>query len=171
MPGKSSAEAALAGKFLASIWGEIGMEKSNAASEALEIIRDVPVSILITHGKDGFPAARPMGHLLVEDDLTVYFATSTRLAKCGQMKANPNVAVYWEKAGRDRHGYAWVMVQGTAELTQERGVLDRFWDDSFTHYFPEGRSDPRYVIIRVTPKRLTVLSGAPDMRAQVIDLA
>jgi len=147
------------------------MDKSDAASEAHEIIKDVPVSILITHGKDGFPAARPMGHLLVGEDFTIYFATSTELAKCGEIEADPKAAVYWEKAGQDMHGYAWVMVQGTAELTQEREVLDRFWDDSFTHYFPKGRSDPTYVIIRVTPKRLTVLSGAPDMRAQVIDLA
>ncbi len=146
------------------------MDKSEAMSKALEIIRDVPVSILITLGEDGFPAARPMGHLLVEDDFTVYCATSTKLAKCRQIEAEPKVAVYWEKAGRDTHGYAWVMVQGTAELTQEREVLDRFWDDSFTHYFPEGRTDPTYVIIRVRPKRLTVLSEAPDMRAEVVAL-
>ncbi len=147
------------------------MGKSEAMSQAHEIIKDVPVSILITCGEDGFPAARPMGHLAVEEDFTVYFATATTLAKCGQIEANPKVAVYWEKAGQDMHGYAWVMVQGTAELTQERAVLDRFWDDSFTHYFPKGRTDPTYVIIRVTPTRLTVLSGVPDMRAQVVPLA
>ena len=146
------------------------MDTTESMAQAHGLVKDVPVSILITHGEDGFPAARPMGHLAVEEDFTVYFATSTALAKCSQIKSNPNVAVYWQKAGQDMQGYAWAMVQGTAELTQERAVLDRFWDDSFTHYFPEGKTDPTYVIIKVRPTRLTVLAGGPDMKAQVIDL-
>ena len=142
------------------------MDKSEAMSTAHGVVEDVPVSILITCGEDGFPAARPMGHLLVEEDFTVYFATATTLAKCSQIEADPKVAVYWEKAGQDIQGYSWVMVQ-----TQDRSVLDRFWDDSFTHYFPKGRSDPTYVIIQVTPATLTVLAGATDMKAEVISLA
>lgn len=146
------------------------MDKSEALSKAHEVTRDVPVSILITYGEDGFPAGRPMGHLLIEEDFTVYFATATTLAKCGQIEAEPKVAVYWEKAGQDMQGYAWVMAQGTAELTRERSVLDRFWDDSFKHYFPEGKTDPTYVIIRVKPARLTVFAGGTEMKAEVVSL-
>jgi len=144
------------------------MDKQQAIAAALAAIKDAPISILITRGLDGYPAARPMGTLLVEDDCTVYYATLSTMDKCAQIAADPKAAVYWPNLGEG--GFAWVMVKGEAELTQEPDVLDRFWKDEFVRYFPGGRNDPAYTIIRVKPARLTLLTGGVDSPTVTVSL-
>ena len=136
------------------------MERAEVLAAAHTAIKDAPVSILITNGLDGYPAARPMGTLAVDEGFTVYYATAASMGKCAQIEANGQAAVYWPNLGEGGHG--WVMVKGDAELTREPEVLDRFWRDEFVHYFPGGRNDPEYVIIRIAPKALTVLAGDVD---------
>jgi general stress protein 26 len=144
------------------------MERAEALKHAHEAIKNAPISILITNGLDGYPAARPMGTLAVEDDFTVYYATGAPMEKCTQLKADPKAAVYWPNLGEGGHG--WVMLKGEAELTTAPELLDRFWREEFTRYFPQGRRDPGYVIIRVTPKTLTVLVGDMDSRPVTVSL-
>jgi general stress protein 26 len=62
------------------------------------------------------------------------------------------------------------MLKGEAELTKDPQVLDRFWRDEFTRYFPGGRNDPEYIIIRIAPKTLTVLVGAVDSPPATVSL-
>ena len=144
------------------------MDKTEALAKAHEAIEQAPISILMTHGLDGFPTARPMGTLCVEEDFTVYYATAAQLAKCAQIEANPKAAVYWPNLGED--GYGWAMAKGEAELTADPAVLDRFWKDEYVRYFPEGRNDPTYIIIRVRPRSLTVLAGGVDDAPVTVDL-
>jgi len=144
------------------------VDRAEAVAKAHEAIRGADVSILITHGLDGYPAARPMGTLAVEEDFTVCYATAAPMAKCAELKSDPKAAVYWPNLGEG--GYGWVMVKGDAELTTEPEVLDRFWREEFVRYFPEGPRDPTYVILRVRPKTLTVLVGHIDSRPVTVSL-
>jgi general stress protein 26 len=144
------------------------MDRAEALAAAHAAIKAAPVSILITNGLDGYPAARPMGTLAVEEDLTVYYATGASMDKCAQIAASGQAAVYWPNLGEG--GYGWVMLKGEAELTKDPQVLDRFWRDEFTRYFPGGRNDPEYIIIRIAPKTLTVLVGAVDSPPATVSL-
>ncbi len=144
------------------------MDKAEALAAAHAAIKDAPISVLITHGLDGYPAARPMGTLLVEEDFTVYYATLTTMDKCAQIAADAKAAVYWPNLGEG--GFAWVMVKGEAELTQEPAVLDRFWKDEFVRYFPGGRHDPTFTIVRLRPASLTVLAGGIDSAPVTVSL-
>ncbi|MGQ9729693.1 MAG: pyridoxamine 5'-phosphate oxidase family protein [Candidatus Zipacnadales bacterium] len=133
------------------------MEKNEALAKAREIITRVNVSALITLDPHGFPTVRPMGTLKVDEDFTVWFATSAHSAKCEEIAANPKVSVYWEQGGEDMGNYGWVLVKGIAELLRDEPTLDRFWRDEWVTYFPQGRSDPTYAIMRVTGCCLKVL--------------
>jgi len=140
------------------------MDESQLRESAREAINKTPVSVLITTGEDGFPTARQMGSAVVEDDLTVWFVTGTVTAKCGQIEANPKVTVYWPVCGQCLPGFGHVIIKGLAALTQDQDLRDRFWQDSFLQYFPQGRTDPTYVLIRVKPTSLaTYLCGVGEM--------
>ena len=134
------------------------MDKATAVASARELIEKVPVSALITIDEHGFPSARPMGTLPVDDDMTVWYACSSESAKCEQIAANEKVSIYWEMADETMEGYGWVLLKGTAEVLQDAETLDRFWDDEWVRYFPGGRSDPTYAILKVTPCCLRMLS-------------
>ena len=147
------------------------MEKTEAIAAARALIEQSPISILITQDGEGFPSGRPMGTLAVDDDLTVWYATATTLPKCGQIGANPKVAVYWECLGEDMESYGWVQVQGRAELTQDEALRHRFWQDVFERYFPQGQDDPTYILIKIVPTTLTVLPGGTHERTVTVPLA
>ena len=147
------------------------MEKAEAIAAAHSLIDQTPVSILITHDGGGFPSARPMGTLVVDDDLTVWFATATTLAKCQQIEANAKVAVYWECVGEAMESYRWVQVQGQAELTRDEALRHRFWRDGFEQYFPQGKDDPTYILIKIVPTKLTVLPGGSHEGTVTVSLA
>jgi general stress protein 26 len=145
------------------------VEKPEVVAAAHAAIQAAPVSILITRGADGYPAARPMGTLRVEEDFTVWYATLSASDKCAQIAADPKAAVYWPNLGEG--GFAWVMVKGDADLIQDQAVRDRFWQDEFVRYFPGGRTDASYTIVRVTPANLTVLLGDIDSQTVTVPLA
>jgi general stress protein 26 len=122
------------------------------------------VSVLITLDHDGFPAARQMGTLVVDDDFTVWYATATTTAKCGQIEGNPKVTVYWPICDQCQPGFGHVIVRGLAELTEDQALRDRFWDDSFVKYFPQGKTDPTFILIKVKPVTLsTYLCGTAEI--------
>jgi general stress protein 26 len=144
------------------------MEQATPLAPIHAAVQTAPISILITNGLDGFPAARPMGTLCVEEDFTVYYATVASMDKCAQIRADPKAAVYWPNLGES--GYGWVLLKGQAELTTEPAVLDRFWKEEYVRYFPQGRDDPSYIIIRIRPHALTALTGGMDDPPQTLPL-
>lgn len=143
------------------------MAKDTAIAKARELIEKVPVSVLITIDEHGFPSARPMGTLPVDDDMVVWYACSGKSAKCEQVGANNKVSIYWEAAGAGMEGYGWALLKGTAEVLQDEETLDRFWNDEWVRYFPGGRSDPTYAILKVTPCCLRMLSPGEMEEATV----
>lgn len=134
------------------------MDKETAVTKAREIIEKVPISALITIDEHGFPSARPMGTLPTDGDMTAWCVCSSTSAKCAQIAANEKVSIYWELAGAGMGGYGWVLLKGTAELLQDDATLARFWTEDWRRYFPDGRHDPTYAILKVTPCCLRMLS-------------
>jgi general stress protein 26 len=143
------------------------MDKATAVAKARGLIDRVPVSALITIDEHGFPSARPMGTLTVDDDMVVWYACSGKSAKCEQIAANERVSGYWELAAEGMEGFGWVVLKGTAEVLQDEETLDRFWNDEWVQYFPGGRSDPTYAILKVTPCCLRMLSPGEMEEATV----
>jgi general stress protein 26 len=140
------------------------MDPSELKESARQAIDETPACLLITTDDEGFPAARQMGSAVVEDDFTVWMATATVTAKCGQIEANPKVTVYWPVCSQCKPGFGHVIIKGTAELTQDQTARDRLWRDSFSQYFPQGSTDPTYVLIKVTPASLsTYLCGTAEI--------
>jgi len=128
------------------------MTTDDMKSRAKGLIAKIPNSLLVTVDADGYPAGRLMSTAKVADDFTVYYATGRDSNKCRQIAANTKVAVSWVT------GDSYVVLKGEAVVTDDQQVRDMLWQDSFTPYFPGGRTDPNYVVVRVAPKELRVES-------------
>lgn len=117
------------------------------------IILANPNSVLVTIDETGHPVDRVMWTARIEDDMTVYYATYLDSGKVRRAGATPQVLVMWIGEGK------LVSLKGTAEITTDQRVLDELWRDNFIAYFPGGKTDPNYAVMRITPEKQ---SGGED---------
>ncbi len=137
--------------------------KGLSIEKARKIVSERRNSIFITVDEAGRPVDRVMWTAEVDDELNVYYATGINSAKVKRIESNPNALVLWISES----GY--LSLSGVAEVVTDRAVLDRLWRDSFARYFPGGKNDANYAVIRVTPREWTCSDNC-DSAVEFVDL-
>jgi general stress protein 26/nucleoside-triphosphatase THEP1 len=119
------------------------------------IIDAIPYPMLITYCfEDGFPQSRPM-HLIDRDRRTLWFATSRSSRKVQQIQADSRVTVLFVDSAR----YNYAAVHGRASLVDDAERQRTLWRNEWEDDWPEGPSDPDYILIRVDGVRGHFLRG------------
>ena len=130
-----------------------------------EIVDSLPYPLLVTLGEDGFPRSRPM-HLVDRDANRLWFATSRASRKIAQIEANPHVTVLFVDSRRFNyasiHGHAHLVVDPERERT--------LWQNEWHDDWPDGPSDPDYVLLRIDGVRGHYLRGTTG-ETGTVDLA
>jgi len=122
-----------------------------------EIVDAVEFPLLVTHGEDGFPKARPM-HLIHWEKQTLWFATSRASNKVTQIAADAKVTVLFV----DTVQFNYVSVYGRAQVVTDPEMKKRLWRESWTDDWPAGPSDPDYILLRVMGESGVYYSGDTD---------
>jgi general stress protein 26 len=122
-----------------------------------EIVEGVSFPIFVTNGKDGFPQARPMT-ILLRAGRTVWFATSRRSNKVSEIAADPRVTILFI----DTALFNYAHLHGRARLITDPEEKRKLWQEAWTDDWPEGPSDPDYVLIEVVGERGTYYYGDSD---------
>lgn len=135
------------------------METTGIQARARQIIQQAVNGVLMTLDDNGFPHPRTMWTAGLDDDFTIYFVTGRSLLKCRQIAANPNVTVFWTQTEGPTIGWSYAFLKGRASVTDNQALRDRFWSDVLTEYFPQGKTDPEYVVLVVKPKELMVMDS------------
>ena len=120
-----------------------------------QIVDSIPYPLLVTISpQDGFPQSRPM-HLIDHDGKTVWFATSRASKKVEQIESNSRVTVLFVDSAR----YNYVAFHGHAHIVEDADRQKTLWRNEWEDDWPEGPSDPDYVLIRVDGVRGHFLRG------------
>ena len=114
-------------------------------SAAKEIMIAGGTCALITLDKEGRPRVRAMDAFLPEDDLTVWFGTTSKSRKVTQIKNNPRVTLYYLDS--DASGY--VMIHGKAELVNDPKEKENRWKTEWEDFYADKNKD--YLLIKVSP--------------------
>lgn len=119
---------------------------------AREIIGAQTYCAIVTVDESGRPRVRTMNPFPPEDDLTVWMATNSRSRKVREIRANPQVCLYYAD---HKESIGSVVITGRAELVDEMDEkLKRereYWKDSFP--------DWKYLLlIKVVPEKMEVLN-------------
>ena len=120
-----------------------------------EIVDSLPDPLLVTVSEDGFPQSRPM-HLINRDANVLWFATSRASRKVSQIEENPQVTVLFV----DSSLFNYASIHGCAVVTADPEREQRLWQDEWRDDWPEGPSDPDYVLLRVDGIRGRYLRGS-----------
>lgn len=116
-------------------------------SNLRQILEDAGTVMLITRNREGGLHTRPMAVARVDDDGTMYFATSLDSMKVGEIRTDPRVDVVFQSKTQ------YATVSGTARMRHDRALIDELWSESWKLWFSRGKQDPDLVILVVDPDR------------------
>lgn len=100
-------------------------------------------------------------NLFEEGDLSNYIITAMSSNKITQLKENKIVSLYFfcPKIGKS------LTLFGTTEMIFDKEVKNKLWEDNWAEYFPLGKDDPEYTVIKFIPKTVKYF---PDQMSKVV---
>lgn len=109
-----------------------------------EIVDSIPFPLLVTVCEDRYPQSRPM-RLVDRDEHTLWFATSRASRKVAEIEENPNVTVLFV----DTDTFNYASLYGKVRVVDDAEREQTLWQDEWRDDWPEGPSDPDYVLLRI----------------------
>jgi general stress protein 26 len=128
------------------------LPKDTLIKAAREIITGSPYCALITIDSKGLPQVRTMNPFPLGDEIIIWFATSRKSRKVGEIKKNPNVCVYYSNHTAAK-GY--VTINGKAEIIDNKELLLKMKRD-YWNGIPNWQEN--FVLIKITPKSMDVIN-------------
>ncbi|MDA3900427.1 MAG: pyridoxamine 5'-phosphate oxidase family protein [Spirochaetes bacterium] len=132
--------------------------------KSMAIIASAPVAVLTTLNSDGYPESRALLNLRnsqqypslskiineLGDGNTLIFTTNTNSAKISQINNNNRVSIYYCLSDK----FKGVWVSGDMELILDSQKKAVYWQQGWEMYYPGGKFDPDYSILRLNPIRI-----------------
>ena len=119
------------------------MGESSKQAHLKDLLEAFDTAMLITrHGEREH--ARPMAIAGVEDANTLWFVTSDDSPKSDEIRSDARASVTLQSATR------YVALSGIARLVDDRRKIDELWKPTWKAWFPNGKDDPKLVLIRVS---------------------
>lgn len=109
------------------------------------IIKDVKFAMLTTTTAEGHLHARPMTTQAKDYSGDLWFIGSKDGEAVADMKARPQVNVSFSNPGKG----AYLSINGTAELIEDRAKLDELWSPAYDAFFEGGKEDPNVQLIKI----------------------
>lgn len=109
-----------------------------------KMIKDIKVGMLVT--LDGeMPRARPM-HLVQSDyDGTLWFYTRRSAEKVFETRQDCDVCLSFS----DQEEGVYVSLSGKATLSDDRALIEKYWNPFVAAWFPEGKDDPDVAMMAI----------------------
>ncbi|MBN1889752.1 MAG: pyridoxamine 5'-phosphate oxidase family protein [Thermoflexales bacterium] len=127
-------------------------ERDAVIAAAREIMGLQTYCALVTVDSSGRPQVRTMNPFPPEDDMTVWIATNSRCRKVQEIRANPQVCLYYADH-KEASGY--VTISGKAFLVDEMSEILKRKRDYWEQAFPDWKY---LILIKVVPERLEVIN-------------
>jgi len=99
-----------------------------------------------TINEEGFPQIKAMLKTQANGLKEFWFCSNTSSKRATQIRKNSNACLYF----CDEKTYEGLMLSGQAELSYDDGKRNEFWKEDMRIYYPQGSSDPDFVLIHFT---------------------
>ncbi|REJ70051.1 MAG: general stress protein [Planctomycetota bacterium] len=116
-----------------------------AIDQLPDLIRDLPVAMLVTCTPQGTLRGRPMVNINTHFQGDLWFLTHEDDPKVAEVRENPQVNVSFASANDRRY----VSVSGKASVVQDHNRVALLWTDACEKWFPGGRQDPKLALLHI----------------------
>ncbi len=114
-----------------------------------DMIEKVKIAMLTTVEPDGSLHTRPMANQEADENGALWFFAEKGSAVETNVRANSHVSLGFS----DPHGSDYVAVSVTGTLTDDKATIAAKWSDILTAWFPQGKDDPKIVLLQVKPAK------------------
>lgn len=108
------------------------------------IMKATQFAIVTTRNQDGALHSRPLAVLDSEFTGTVWFFTQEPSPKTEELAHDDHVNVSYAD------GASHISLAGTAVVSRDRAMIDKFWNPWAEAWFPEGKDDPTVALLEIT---------------------
>jgi general stress protein 26 len=133
-------------------------------SEVLKFIDQLPILILTTMNGNQ-PETRALINIRnigIAPHLTgffnkndrILFITNTHTDKIEQIRKNPIAALYSHS-----NDFSGLLLIGKIHEITDKETIDVLWDDSWAHYYPDGKDGGDFSVIEFMPENFKSYSG------------
>lgn len=124
------------------------------------IISNARYATLVTASTEpGSPDARIVDPFTPDPDLTIWFATNPKSRKVAELAKDPHVTLLYF----DAQAKGYVTLKGTATLVRDAGAKAARWKDDWMGMYADKNRGDDYLLVKVVPDTLEVVSVALNM--------
>jgi general stress protein 26 len=139
--------------------GPVRPAREEIIAAARDIVRKARYCSLVTIGEDGHAQARIVDPLEPDADFTMWIATNPLTRKVREIQRNPRTTVLCFDAATS----SYVTIVGRAGLISDATEKEKHWKAEWAAIYPKGPRDGDYMLIRLTPARLEIVSESRGM--------
>jgi general stress protein 26 len=122
---------------------------------ARDVMQRARYCTLVTIGEDGHPQARIVDPLGPDESFTTWVATNPLTRKVDQIRRDARVTLLCFDAASQ----SYVTILGRAAIVTDAAERARRWKADWAPFYPTGASGNDFLLIRVSPARLEVVSA------------
>lgn len=115
---------------------------TDQAEKLHDLVADFTDAMLVTRSLSGGLHARPMRIADLEHDADLWFVSSTNSGKIHEIEEKPEVNVTLQGGGK------YISLSGRVSIDNDRSKIESMWREPLRTWFPEGKDDPRIVLLR-----------------------
>lgn len=119
------------------------------AEKATHLLTQCENVTIVSIDVNGYPRPVQMSKIGAKSFHEVWMATSAGSAKVNDFKANNKSGLCYDFYGDG------VALRGTVEVVTDDAIRTEMWQDWFIHHFPDGPTDPNYVLLHFIGKEAT----------------
>jgi general stress protein 26 len=123
---------------------------------AMDLMQAARYCTFVTVDEEGQPRARMVDPFPLEQDMTVWMATKAGTRKVAQLRKNPRATLLCFDG--TKKGYMTLL--GTATVVDDPAEKAKRWKPEWKPFYDDENRRPDYILIRLKPSRLEVLSPA-----------
>lgn len=133
--------------------------RAEIIAAARDVMQKARYCTFITIGHDGHPQARIVDPLAPDAGFAIWIATNPLTRKVNQIRRDPRVTLLCFDAPTS----SYVTIVGRGALITDSAEKQGHWKDDWARIYPNGASGTDFMLIRVTPLRLEIVSDSRGM--------
>jgi len=123
---------------------------ANTIEKANQIIKTCDTAYFGVIDEDGYPSVSTVSPTGTDSIRAAYFTTNIGGNKEKRLRKSNRASICF-RSGNDN-----ITLVGDAEILEDQETKSRFWQDWFINHYPGGETDPNYVVVRLTTKRISL---------------
>ena len=127
---------------------------SNCLEAARTTAANTKYCFLITAGQQGWANARLVEPICDLHEFVFFVGTNPALRKIKEIAANQKVTLAFGNARENAN----LIVYGSATVSTEPDIKQRYWKGTWRMFFPDGPNNDDYAVIRVEAEKMELLS-------------